>query len=103
MDWKLFFMALGMLFVAELGDKTQLTVFTLVAQYKKPLPIFLGASAGLVLVTLIGALFGNLITKYVPAHILQFIAGILFVGMGIFILHSALPEVIKSVNMMGKN
>ncbi|TZE82459.1 TMEM165/GDT1 family protein [Calorimonas adulescens] len=102
MDWKLFFLAFGMLFIAELGDKTQLTVFTLVTQYNKPLPIFLGASLGLVLVTLIGALFGNLVAKYIPTHYLQLIAGLLFVGIGIYVLYSALPEVMKSLQIFFK-
>ena len=47
------------LFIAELGDKTQLTVFTLVTQHKEPWPIFLGSSLGLIVVTLLGAFWGN--------------------------------------------
>ncbi|MGB9813782.1 MAG: TMEM165/GDT1 family protein [Thermovenabulum sp.] len=97
MDLKLFLMAFGMLFLAELGDKTQLTVFTLVTQYNKPLPIFLGASLALVVVTLIGALFGNVVTKYIPTHYLKLIAGILFVGIGIFVLIESAPEVLKQL------
>ncbi|MDI3509025.1 MAG: Ca2+/H+ antiporter, family, partial [Clostridiales bacterium] len=41
MNWRLFLIAFGMLFLAEMGDKTQLAVFTLVTQHKQPLPIFL--------------------------------------------------------------
>mgnify|MGYP000990330183 CR=1 FL=1 len=96
MDFKLFAMAFGMLFLAELGDKTQLAVFTLVTQYHKPLPIFLGASLALVLVTLIGTLFGDLVARYIPAHYLKLAAGVLFVGMGIFILIEAIPEVLRT-------
>ncbi|MGI6486552.1 MAG: TMEM165/GDT1 family protein [Tepidanaerobacteraceae bacterium] len=98
MDLKLFLMAFGMLFLAELGDKTQLAVFTLVAQYNKPLPIFLGASAALVLVTLIGALLGNLVTRYIPPVYLKFAAGILFVGIGIFVLIESVPEVLRQLS-----
>ncbi|NLC63098.1 MAG: TMEM165/GDT1 family protein [Thermoanaerobacterales bacterium] len=98
MDLKLFLMAFGMLFLAELGDKTQLAVFTLVAQYNKPLPIFLGASAALVLVTLIGALLGNLVTRYIPPVYLKFAAGILFVGIGNFVLIESVPEVLRQLS-----
>lgn len=98
MDVKLFLLSFGMLFLAELGDKTQLAVFTLVTQYQKPIPIFLGASLALILVTLIGALFGNIVTKYIPAEYLKLVAGILFVGIGIFILIEAIPEVMKHFN-----
>lgn len=92
MNWKLFTLAFGMLFLAELGDKTQLAVFTLVTQHKAPLPIFLGASAALVAVTLIGAFFGQAVARYVPTVYLQFGAGLLFVGIGAVVLWKAAPE-----------
>jgi len=98
MDYRLFIMAFGMLFLAELGDKTQLTVFTLVTQYHKPLPIFLGASLALVLVTLIGTLCGDLVAKYIPTSYLKLAAGILFVGIGVFVLAEAIPEVLRQLS-----
>ncbi|SJZ57401.1 TMEM165/GDT1 family protein [Selenihalanaerobacter shriftii] len=94
MDWKLFLMAYGMLFLAELGDKTQLAVFTLVTQYKSPIPIFLGASAALVTVTLIGAFFGEVVTRYIPTEYLQLGAGVIFIVIGIFVLREALGGII---------
>ncbi|ADL08846.1 TMEM165/GDT1 family protein [Thermosediminibacter oceani] len=97
MDFKLFFTAFCLLFLAELGDKTQLTVFTLVTQYNKPLPVFLGASCALVLVTLIGALFGHVVTRYVPATYMKVIAGVMFVGIGIFLLVEALPQLLHQL------
>ncbi|SDC26302.1 MULTISPECIES: TMEM165/GDT1 family protein [unclassified Candidatus Frackibacter] len=92
MDWKLFAMAYGMLFLAELGDKTQLAVFTLVTQYKSPIPIFLGASAALVTVTFLAAYFGEWINKYVPTVYLQLGAGVIFIVIGIFVFKEALGE-----------
>ncbi|TYP47439.1 TMEM165/GDT1 family protein [Thermosediminibacter litoriperuensis] len=97
MDLKLFFTAFCLLFLAELGDKTQLTVFTLVTQYNKPLPVFLGASLALVLVTLIGALFGHVVTRYVPAAYMKVAAGVLFVGIGVFLLVEALPQLLHQL------
>jgi putative Ca2+/H+ antiporter (TMEM165/GDT1 family) len=93
MNWKLVVLAFGMLFLAELGDKTQLAVFTLVAQHKQPWPIFIGASAALILVTFLGACFGSFVTKHIPTSILRLAVGILFIGIGIFVLKEALPEV----------
>jgi Ca2+/H+ antiporter, TMEM165/GDT1 family len=58
MEWKTFFAAFGVLFLAELGDKTQLAIITLTANTKSPLSVFLGASAALVLVSLLGVVFG---------------------------------------------
>ena len=46
-DWKVFFLSLCTIFIAELGDKTQLAVFSLVSQSRTPLAVFLGASLGL--------------------------------------------------------
>ena len=95
MNWRVFIIAFSILFFAELGDKTQLAVFTLVSQYREPLPIFLGASSGLVLVTLIAALFGEVVSQYIPQNYMQLAAGILFILIGIFILKDALPPFIR--------
>ncbi|HZJ57113.1 MAG TPA: TMEM165/GDT1 family protein [Clostridia bacterium] len=92
MDLKLFFLSFWLLFVAELGDKTQLAVFTLVTQHKQPWPIFLGASLGLTVVTLLGAFMGGFVCKYIPAAILKMAAGIMFLVMGFFILKECLGE-----------
>ncbi len=95
MDWKLFFIAFVTLFIAELGDKTQLSVFTLVSQHQKPLPIFLGASLALVLVTFIGAIFGDYAAKYIPANYMRLAAGLLFLLIGLFVLKDALPPILR--------
>ncbi len=92
MNLKLFFLSFWLLFIAELGDKTQLTVFTLVTQHKEPWPIFLGSSLGLIVVTLLGTFFGELICKYIPATILKLAAGIMFMVMGFFILRECIVE-----------
>lgn len=86
MDWRVFFLSFGALFVAEMGDKTQLAVFSLVAESRSPFSVFLGASAALALVTLIGVLFGGIVTRLVPPLYLRLGAGILFVGIGAYTL-----------------
>ena len=93
MNWKLILTSFCMLFLAELGDKTQLTVFTLATQHNDPLPVFIGASLALVVVTLLGSFLGGVVCRYIPACYLQLIAGVLFVGIGIFVLKEAMPEV----------
>ena len=95
MDLKLFFMTFFMLFFAELGDKTQLAVFSLVTPYKKPMPIFLGASLALILATFVCALFGDLISRHIPPVYLRLLAGVLFVGIGAFILIEAVPGILS--------
>ena len=71
------------LLLAELGDKTQLAVITMSAQSKAWVSVFLGGSLALVCVTLIGAVGGELITKVVPVHVLHYVAGGLFIVMGV--------------------
>lgn len=91
MDWKLTAVAFGTLLLAELGDKTQLAVFSLAAGNKKPWPVFFGASAALVVVTFLGAFLGGYIGRVVPPGTLQLVAGLLFVAIGIFTLVEAVP------------
>lgn len=94
MDWKLFGLTFATIFFAEIGDKTQLAVFTLVAQHQKIMPIFVGASLALTSVSLIGALFGSVVSKVVPTEYFQVVAGLLFVGMGIIILIRAFGNIL---------
>lgn len=85
MDWRMFVTTFGLLFVAELGDKTQLTVITLVAQTRNPIPIFLGAVAALALVTLLGVVFGEAITRVLPEALLHKGAAMAFVASGLLL------------------
>lgn len=97
MDWKVVLSSFCILFLAELGDKTQLAVFTLVTQNKRPISVFIGASFALTLVTFIGAFFGNIVTKYIPTYILKLLSGILFLVIGAFIIKDAIPETLKMI------
>jgi len=73
----------ALLFVAELGDKTQLAVLSMTAKHKMPLWIFLGATLALAAVTAIGVLGGELLTRVIPELVLRKIAAALFVVMGV--------------------
>jgi len=83
MDWRLFATTFAALFVAELGDKTQLAVITLTCKHQRPLPIFLGASAALAAVTLLGVLGGEAVTRIIAPHILRKVSAGLFVVLGL--------------------
>lgn len=90
MNWKLLLIAFSTLLLAELGDKTQLAVFSLAAESQAPLTIFVGASLALVLVTFVGAFFGGLVTKFIPLKIISLLAALLFIGIGLNLLWRAL-------------
>ena len=85
MDWKLILSTFALLFVAELGDKTQLAVICMTAKHKAPVPILIGAFVALGLVTLVGVTFGGALTRLVPADILRRVSAAFFVLMGVLI------------------
>jgi len=82
-ELKVLLSTFALLFVAELGDKTQLAVISMTAKHKMPLYVFIGATLALALVTLIGVLGGELLTRFIPEALLRKIAAVLFVGMGV--------------------
>jgi len=82
MDWKVFTTTFLALFVAEMGDKTQLAVISMTSSSHKPLSVFLGGVLALALVTLIGVVFGEAITQVVPEEYIKKGAAVLFVGIG---------------------
>ena len=69
-------------FVAELGDKTQLATLTISGTSSKPFAVFLGSSSALVLASLLGALTGGSISSFLPEVILKSIASITFLIIG---------------------
>jgi putative Ca2+/H+ antiporter (TMEM165/GDT1 family) len=73
----------ALLFVAELGDKTQLAVISMTAKHKAPLWIFVGATLALAAVTGIGVLGGEILTRFIPEMALRKAAAVLFVLMGV--------------------
>ncbi|MCX7919666.1 MAG: TMEM165/GDT1 family protein, partial [bacterium] len=81
--WKLLLSSFLMIFIAELGDKTQLATFTLAAESKSPWLVFLGCGSALLLTTFLAVFFGDLITRFIPMHIMKYLAGIVFIGFGI--------------------
>ncbi len=74
------------IFLAELGDKTQIAVLTLSAQSKNPISVFLGAILAFVVITFIGAILGDFITKFIPAHFIEKVAALAFIVIGILML-----------------
>ena len=71
------------IFIAELGDKTQLATLTMSGTSQKPLAVFLGSSSALIFASLIGTLAGGSISNFVPEIILKLIASLTFFIIGI--------------------
>ena len=90
MDIKLFATVFGTIFLAELGDKTQLA--TLLFASKSPanlLTVFVGASLALIVTTVIGVAAGSVISQYVEPKFLSYAAGVGFVAVGLWTIWQA--------------
>jgi putative Ca2+/H+ antiporter (TMEM165/GDT1 family) len=86
MDWRLFASTFGAIFVAELGDKTQLATLSIAAGGKSRWIVFGGSALALVTTSAIAALGGEVIARIVPPTLVRRIAGLVFVGMGALFL-----------------
>ncbi|RKZ35056.1 UPF0016 family protein [bacterium] len=80
--WKEFIKIFIAVFIAELGDKTQLAVLGF-ASTVNPKMVFLSASLALVSITAMGAAAGFALGKFIPQKTVQIIAGALFIIIGI--------------------
>ncbi len=87
MDPKLLLTVFATVFVAELGDKTQLATMLYAADRQvSKLTVFLGASLALVLASAIGVLAGSMLSQYISEKTLHYIAGIGFIVIGVWTL-----------------
>jgi len=85
MDIKIFLTVFVTVFVAELGDKTQLATMLYAADGRHPLfTIFLAAASALVLTSAVGVLAGALVAQYINPKILTWMAGLGFVAIGLW-------------------
>ena len=79
--------------VMELGDKTQLAVIALSAEYNAPLQVFLGVMLAFALLTALGAVFGKIISKYISARYVKTGASLVFIVFGVIFLFGALSGI----------
>lgn len=87
MDWKLFAAVFGTVFVAELGDKTQLATLLYASGAEAPRwTVFAASASALVLTSALGVLAGSLVSSYVGERVLHWVAGIGFIAIGVWTL-----------------
>jgi putative Ca2+/H+ antiporter (TMEM165/GDT1 family) len=82
MDWQVFWITFGTIFLAEMGDKTQLAALTMTAETGVPVSVFTGACAALCLATLLGVAFGGILAHWIPPALLKKLAGAAFILIG---------------------
>jgi putative Ca2+/H+ antiporter (TMEM165/GDT1 family) len=90
MDWRILSTVFTAVFIAELGDKTQLATMLFASDKDaSKLTVFAGAALALIVTSAIGVLAGSAMSHYVSARTLQYIAGIGFIAIGIWTLLKA--------------
>ena len=86
MDWRLFASTFTAIFVAELGDKTQLATLSLAAGGKSRWVVFAGSALALVATSALAVLGGEVVARFVPPQWIRRVAGVVFLVMGALFL-----------------
>ena len=81
-----FFVATGVVALAEMGDKTQLLALILAARFRKPWPIVLGIFTATILNHALAGAVGNWVTHFLGADVLRWILGGSFIAMALWML-----------------
>ncbi len=84
--WKVFLTSFGIMFLAEIGDKTQLAVISLSGRYRSPWVVFAGAGLAMLLATAIGVAVGSFLPSVLGERTVRFVSGGLFILFGVLIL-----------------
>jgi Ca2+/H+ antiporter, TMEM165/GDT1 family len=86
MDVKVLLTTFATIFLAELGDKTQLATFAFAAESKTKLAVFIGSAGALIVTSLLAVVFGSAISRVIPPNTIKMGAGGLFVVLGMWML-----------------
>ena len=90
MDWKVFLTIFATVFIAELGDKTQLATMLFASDKEvSKYMVFLAASAALIVASAVGVLAGSLLSEYISSKYLHYVAGLGFILIGVYTLITA--------------
>ena len=78
--------------IMELGDKTQLAVIALSAEYDAPIQVFIGVMIAFTLLTALGVIFGKILCRYVEARYIKIGTGLIFLLFGVLFLFETFSE-----------
>ena len=84
------------IFLAELGDKTQLATLILSAQSGRPLIVFMGAALALISTSLLGVLIGRWIANNLPRQRFTVVSGIVMLSLGIYLVTQGFIDFIQN-------
>jgi putative Ca2+/H+ antiporter (TMEM165/GDT1 family) len=86
MDWRAVGSTFVLIFLAELGDKTQLATFGMASGSGSRAAVFLGSAAALVATSALAVLLGDAVGRFVPGLWLRRASGVLFIALGLLFL-----------------
>ena len=86
------------IFLAELGDKTQLATLIISAQSGRPLIVFIGAALALISTSLLGVLIGRWIANNLPRQRFTLVSGIIMLTLGIYLVIQGFIDLIQKYN-----
>jgi putative Ca2+/H+ antiporter (TMEM165/GDT1 family) len=86
MDWRVFLTTFGAIFLAEMGDKTQLAAMTMAAETKRPVTVFVASVLALACVSALGVLVGGTLGHYLPLEWIKRAAAVGFIAIGVLML-----------------
>jgi Ca2+/H+ antiporter, TMEM165/GDT1 family len=86
MDWRVLLTTFGIIFLAEMGDKTQIAAMTMAAEKKRPWEVFIGAALALAAVSALGVVVGSVLSHYLPLNWIKRAAGLAFIIIGVLVL-----------------
>ncbi|RJP67385.1 MAG: TMEM165/GDT1 family protein [Candidatus Abyssobacteria bacterium SURF_17] len=90
MDGKVIASVFMAVFLAELGDKTQLAILSFAAESKALVSVFVGAAAAMVTATVLAVVLGGVMAAYIPAKVVHVLAGTAFIVIGVLMLFGKL-------------
>ncbi len=85
MDLKILATTFATLFLAEMGDKTQLACILMAAKTGRPWTVLLGAALALTAVSAVGVIFATVLSEHISPAVIKKIAAVGFVAMGVLI------------------
>ena len=86
MDWQLIGISFATVFLAEIGDKSQLAAIALGGSSNNPRAVFIGSTIALILASFLGVLAGGAVAQFLPEKLLKSLAAIGFAIMALGIL-----------------
>lgn len=86
MDWKLFLTTFGTVFLAELGDKTQLATLAIAGGSTSKWSVFAGSALALVATSAVAVLTADVLSRTVSPQLLSRASGLLLLALGVWLL-----------------